>query len=119
MTMRERLAALWLAWKYVLLVLVLLAVSLYANYRQWRAAIEAPLKVENAALTEAVERMNIVDRARTADDLKTAAQLERIADRIPADLIGYLQRAAKHPLPPQCAPGAERQADVNRVLGAP
>ena len=114
-----RLSAFWLAWKYVLLVLVLLAVSLYANYRQFVASIEAPLKIENAALTEAVERMNLIERDRTSDDLKTAQQLETIAQRIPEGMLGYLQAAARKPLPPTCAPGQERIDAVNRILGEP
>lgn len=117
-SLRNRASAFWLAWKWIVLLLIALGGSVWLNLIQWRNAFAAPIKHENAALTHALDRISDLELGRAEDDSKTAAQVQAIADRIPTDLIGYLDRAARRPLGTGCEPGQERQDDVNRILGA-
>lgn len=115
--MRARLEAFWLAWKYVLLLLVLLAVSLFANYRQWRASIVAPLKVENRTLTETLATTNELARHAHADNVELLRDLGIMVDHGRTQRIVYRDARTAEPLDPRCAPGQARVDAVNRALG--
>jgi hypothetical protein len=114
-----RLAAWWSAWKWVVLLAVALALSLWGNLRQWRAAATAPLRGEILARDEALE----ASRQLLQDSQARAAALEDAAGAAATQLrtAGRDYRAAVAARPitdPQCAPGAGRIDAVNRALGA-
>lgn len=116
MTIRARLEAFWLAWKYVLLLAIALALSLYGNYRQFRSAIEAPLKGQIAAKDEALDD----SAALLADMRSVAGELYLAGQRATANLneasTEYRREAGKRPLGAGCAPGQGRQNAINRTL---
>ena len=118
-TLRARASALWLAWKWVLLLLVLLGLSVWLNVHQWKQAITAPLRAEVKAKDQALA---------TSQDLlndmqRSAARLEKAGAAVATNLSqasrDFRKAAAERPLAEGCAPGRGRVNSVNRSLGAP
>lgn len=115
----DRIAGWLSAWKYVLILGVLLAASLYLNYWQHTRALTAPLRAENAGLQRALDdsadlqaaSREAAQRAITASN-KVATQLEG---------AGKSYRAAMRAQPlttDNCAPGQARVDATNQALGA-
>lgn len=117
LTWSSRLQAFWLAWKYVLIVLALLAISLFFNYRQWRAAVNAKSHAEATALKQVMNKIDGISKAKARDDEATYKRLEAIADRAKGTRVEYRNVADKQPLPVQCYPGEERVNAINKGLG--
>lgn len=117
-TIGARLEAFWLAWKYVVILLALLGLSLWGNLHQYVASKTAPLRAEvtskQAALDTSADLL--------AGSLQSAAALGDAARRATANLTessdAYRSAARLHPLPANCAPGQGRQDAVNRAMGA-
>jgi len=113
----SRIGAFWLAWKWVLLLLVALAASLYMNYRQHVAAITAPLRADLQSARRGLALSGVLQaEARDAgDQLRTDVAAAR------ATLQGagrqYRAAVARAPLAEACAPGADRVDAVNIMLG--
>jgi len=104
----------WLgAWKYTLIACVLLALSLYTNYWQFKRAITANLRADNKALTETLDAVNVIAKQAAIDGRANLDELARIAERGRTTRIVYRQAAVAAPLPAQCAPGAARMDAVN------
>lgn len=116
-TWKARLGAFWLAWKYVLILLVLLLASLTLNYRQWRAAVNAKAHAEATQLGQVLTAIKDVGKAKARDDEATYKRLEDIADRAQATRIEYRTVTKTKPMPAECRPGAERVDAINRALG--
>lgn len=117
--MLKRLEAFWLAWKYVLILLVLLGFSLWTNVQQWKAALTAPLRAENAELeaAAATSAKLLKDGQEREFHLITAASA--VATLLDGAKDDYTAAAALKPLTPgNCAPGSGRVNAVNRALGA-
>ena len=115
--LRARLTGWWSAWKYVVILLVLLAGSLWLNLHQYVRSKTAPLRAEVATLKQAQD----VSAVLLAGAKATATELDAAAQRARANLgeasDGYRDAARKKPLAPNCAPGQGRQGAVNRALG--
>lgn len=123
MGLRARLSGWWSAWKYVVILGLLLAGSLVLNlhlYVSKRVELAtAPLKDQVTALEQAqdtaaqlLEDGQKRERA-LFDAIDTATASARQAGR------DYRAAAAANPIDPLCAPGQARQDAVNRALGAP
>lgn len=114
-----RLNAIWLAWKWVLLLLVLLGLSVWLNVHQWKQAITAPLRAEVKAKDQALD----TSQGLLADMQKSAARLEKAGAAVATNLSqasrDFRKAAAERPLAEGCAPGRGRINSVNRSLGAP
>lgn len=117
MTLKQRIAAFWLAWKWVLILSAALAASLWGNWHQFKRALTANLRLENKALTAALDVTTRMANARLRDDTQLMTDLEAIAARGQRVRVVYRQAAAAKPLPAQCAPGQARIDAVNRGLG--
>jgi len=117
MTLKQRIAAFWLAWKWVLILGAMLAASLWGNWHQFKQALTANLRIENKALTDALDVTTQLARERMRDDTQLLADLDAIATRGQQVRVVYRKAAAAKPLPAQCAPGQARIDAVNRGLG--
>lgn len=116
MTIRARLEAFWLAWKWVLLLAIALGLSLYGNYRQFVAGIERPLKDEIRSKDEALD-----DSAALLSDMRTVSgelyiAASKATDNLNAASADYRAAAKDRPLGAGCAPGPGRKNAVNRTL---
>lgn len=116
-TWRARISAFWLAWKYVLILAVLLLASLTVNYRQWRAAVNAKDHAEATQLGQILTAIKDVGKAKARDDEATFKRLEDIADRAKGIRVEYRTITRTKPLPVECRPGAERVDAINSGLG--
>lgn len=116
-TWSARIQAFWLAWKYLLIVSALLALSLFFNYRQWRAAVNAKAHAEATALKQVMDKIDGISKTKVRDDEATYKRLEEIADRAKGTRTVYRDAAGKQPLPVQCFPGTERVDAINKSLG--
>ena len=118
-TLRDRASAFWLAWKWVLLLLVLLGLSVWLNVHQWKQAITAPLRAEVKAKDQALA----TSQGLLADMQQSAARLEKAGAVVATNLSqasrDFRRAAAERPLTEGCAPGPGRINSVNRALGAP
>lgn len=112
-----RIAAFWAAWKFVVILASVLALSLYTNYRQWRRAIEAPLKAENKALTDWVNTSTQIANERATESATLFERLEVIDQWTSRGITVYQKAANAAPLAPNCAPGQARVDAVNELLG--
>lgn len=117
-SVRSRITAFWLAWKWVLLLLILLALSVRLNIHQWKQAITAPLRAEVASKEAALdESQELLTRMR-----QTAERLEKAGTTASTNITkatrDFEQASNERPLAPQCAPGRQRMDAVNRALGA-
>ena len=103
----------WLgAWKYVLILSGLLALSLWGNLHQYVASKTAPLREENKALADTLDKVRGIASDKTGDDKKLLGIVQGIADqRVRRETI-YTQ-AAPTPMDANCAPGQARMDAVN------
>lgn len=111
------LSAWWSAWRYVVLLLVLLLLSVAGNVWQAYRAMTRPARVENAALTRALDQITGIAERRDRDDAQLIASLQSIADRGQQVRTIYRTAAAQAPLDGKCAPGQARVDAVNAALG--
>lgn len=118
MSIRDRLAAWWSAWQFVVYLAGLLALSVALNVWQWKRAITAPLRAEVADKTQALDTSEqlLSDAQKAAQDLARAARAA--SDQLDASRRDYAAAAKARPLnDPQCAPGQARVDATNRALG--
>lgn len=109
----------WAKWKIVFWLVLALAGSAWLNVHQWKKAITAPLRAENAGLREAADTSAdlLADAHARADLLADAS--ERAAANLTEASDDYRGAARARPITdPRCAPGSGRQDAVNRALGA-
>lgn len=118
MALRDRIAAWWSAWQFVVYLAIALGLSLYGNYWQWKRAITANLRAENADLTKTVDTVRAIASGAQADQTKLLDRLAAIAERGERQRIVYRQAAAASPLDANCAPGAARMEAVNAGIPA-
>lgn len=114
--LRDRAAAWWSAWQFVVYISLGLLLSLAANVWQWKRAITAPLRAENKAQAEALGTIRVLAKRRTRDDIELVGDLEKIVERGRTTRTVYLKAAKATPLPQQCAPGQARIDAVNQGL---
>ncbi len=114
----SRASAWWLAWKWVVILVVLLAASCWLNVHQWKRAITAPMRAEIAAKEKALADSQglLIDMHATAERLERASG--KVASNLNKASREYEQAVKDRPLPPQCAPGKARVDAVNSTLGA-
>lgn len=110
------LAAWWSAWKWVAILAALVVMLAAGNLWQWQRAITAPLREENKALADALNRVEEMAKARDRDDAALLADLTDIAERARTVRTEYRTVIKDRPLPANCAPGQERVDTVNRAL---
>lgn len=116
--MIETLRKLWLTWRHVVMLAVLLVLSVTGNVWQAYRALTAPLRAENKELQQVIDTVADTAKRRNKDDAGLLARLDAIAERAQRTRIEYRTAAAAAPLPEQCAPGQARVDAVNRALGA-
>lgn len=106
-------SAWWAAWKYVAILGLLLALSLYGNAIQWadhRAYVKGEgARLEAAAMKAGLQVAAKIATAKPEDDADLMAAVSRIESRVAK--LQTQKRPA--PLPIQCAPGKERMDAVN------
>lgn len=116
--LRDRLAGWWSAWKYVVILLALLAGSAWLNLHLYVRLKTQPLRAEIASKDQALD----VSATLLGGALQSAQVLGDAARRTSANLTQssdqYRAAARLHPLPANCAPGQGRQDAVNRAIGA-
>jgi len=118
-TLSQRASAFWLAWKWVLLLLVLLGLSVWLNVHQWKLAITAPLRAEVAAKDQALDTATDLLKDGRASERRLIAAMDTASGQLEGAARDYRQAAKNRPLGPGCAPGRGRVDSVNRMLGAP
>jgi hypothetical protein len=108
----------WLgAWKYVLILSGLLALSLWGNLHQYVASKTAPLREENKALADTLDKVRGIASDKTGDDKKLLGIVQGIADqRVKRETI---YQSIVTPLPANCAPGRARMDAVNQGIPLP
>jgi len=103
----------WLAWRYVAILVLLLAASVAVNVRQWsehRAEQRArAAELQAAAYKAGLQVTASIAKKKQEDDPKLIEGMQRIEARV--DKLASQQRPA--PLPIQCAPGKARMDAVN------
>jgi hypothetical protein len=117
-TLRTRISAWWSAWQFVVYLAIALGLSLYGNWWQFKRALTADLRAENADLTKTVETVRKLASGAQADQDKLLADLAAIAERGKQQRIVYRQAAAAAPLADNCAPGQARMDAVNSGIPA-
>jgi hypothetical protein len=118
-TLSARASAFWLAWKWVLLLLVLLGLSVWLNVHQWKQAITAPLRAEVAAKDQALDTATDLLQDGRKSEQRLLAAMDKASGQLEGASATYRQAAKNRPLDPVCAPGRGRVDSVNRMLGAP
>ena len=103
----------WLAWRYVAILGLLLALSVGLNLRQWsdhRGYVRAQAaELQAAAYKAGLEVAAVIAAQKEKDDPKLIQGMRRIEARV-NNLAGQKRPA---PLPIQCAPGQARMDAVN------
>jgi hypothetical protein len=109
-----RLGAFWIAWRYVLILLVLLGLSLWGNLHQYVAGKTAPLRedLKQATDTLATVQQLAVDCAQGPRRPRHRPGRHQRPRQAWANAYGAV--AARHPLGANCAPGKERMDLVNK-----
>ena len=125
---RDRLKAFWLAWKYVLVLALLLAGSLFVNYKQftkhvgYKAAEKERIErltaeARSTQMEQLLSAIGQVGQWKASDDAELMAQLDAIEGQRSTHTVEYRNATIAAPLPPQCAPGPGRVNAINRALG--
>jgi hypothetical protein len=109
-----RLGAFWLAWKYVLILLVLLGLSLWGNLHQYVAGKTAPLREDLKQATDTLATVRALAEDARKDHAGLLIDLEGISQRGKAWANAYTTIAAQKPLGANCAPGRARMDYVNK-----
>lgn len=127
-TWRDRLSAFWLAWKYVAVAVLLLAISLTGNALQWSNhyaykqtvkanQAKAYAQAESAQLNKILDAVRDVGSWKASDDQELMDQLASIKQQRSTHTVEYRQQTVIQPLPANCAPGQGRVDAINRALG--
>jgi len=118
-SLREKAAAWWAVWQWVILVLLLLTASIALNVWQWKRAITAPYRAEIASKDRALDdSAALLASARERAQLLDAAA-DRVTHRISNAGEAYDRATKRRPLTDsKCAPGQARMDAVNQALGA-
>jgi hypothetical protein len=103
----------------IVLLVVLLGLSLLANYLQFRSAITGELKAENATLTKTLGTIDRLANAQLADDAQLLGRLQLVADSASGAVSAYRRIATQIPLDANCAPKQARVDKVNAILSRP
>lgn len=103
----------WLAWRYVAILGLLLALSVGLNLRQWsdhRGYVRAQAAELKAAAAQAgLKVAAVIATQKAKDDPKLMEAVDRIESR-----VNKLASQKRPPaLPAQCAPGQQRMDAVN------
>jgi hypothetical protein len=115
----DRVAGWWSAWKYVAILAVLLGLSVWGNLEQWKRAGSAAARADAAGLRQALEDSEQIraDNDASAKRLRDAA--DKAAERMAGAGKAYADAMRDRPLnDPQCAPGSARVDAVNQALGS-
>ena len=111
------LSAWWAAWKWVAILALLLAGSVWLNVVQYGDCREAAAAARAATLADTLKvTAGIAEQART-DSSALLQRLEAIAERGERTRTVYRATAAAQPLPANCAPGQARVDAINQALG--
>lgn len=113
-----RLSGWWSAWKYVVILALLLGLSAWLNVWQWKRAITAPLRAANAELEAAAATSLQLAQDGQTRERKLLDAADITAGTLQQAGKEYRQAIANRPLAPQCAPGPQRVAAVNAALGS-
>lgn len=118
--LQGRLSGWWSAWKYVVVLALLLLASIAVNVWQWKRAITAPLRAEVAGLEEAAKTSLELTSAANERERKLLAAADIATGQLSQAGTDYRRAVRNRPLEaPQCAPGQERMDAVNKALGTP
>lgn len=117
MSIRDRAAAWWSAWQFVVWLSLGLLLSLAANVWQWKRALTAPLREENKTLNDTLGTINRLASDAAEENRGLTQELAVIVERGRTDRIVYRDAAAASPLAPNCAPGKARVEAINSILG--
>ncbi|MGH8026817.1 MAG: hypothetical protein ACREO0_08815 [Pseudoxanthomonas sp.] len=116
--LQGRLSGWWAAWKYVVILLVLLAGSISLNVWQWKRAITAPYRAQVEGLEHAAKQAVELATAGQERERKALDTADQVAGTLQQAGKDYRQAIAKRPLAAQCAPGPQRVDAVNKTLGS-
>lgn len=111
------LGAWWAGAKYLVILLGLLALSVWGNVWQYGNARAARAEARADVLEDTLETTAGIAKDAQRDNKGLFDRLETIVKRAGKDLGEYHKAAATAPLAPSCAPGAARMDAVNRGLG--
>lgn len=117
MAFADRWAAWWAAWKWVLLLAVLLATSMWLNVHQYGSRREAAAEGRAKAYAQALTETAGIAKQATKDSDQLLDRLEQIAERGERTRVVYRDAAAAQPLAENCAPGQARVDAINGGLG--
>lgn len=116
----DRVAAWWAAWKWVLILALALAASLYANYWQHRRAITAPLRAVIAGQEQALADSEALQASSREAAQRAIDAAELVAARLEGAGAKYRDAMRDRPLTPDnCAPGQARVDATNQAFGSP
>ena len=119
MSIKTVASAWWLAWKWVVILAVLLALSLWGNGCQYKRSLLAPLKAENTALKEASDQSLALATEGQKRERVLLAGIDMASGQLQQAGKDYKRAVADRPLGAQCAPGQARVDAVNKALGQP
>lgn len=117
MALADRWAAWWAAWKWVLLLAALLAMSVWLNVHQYGSRREAAAEGRSKAYAQALTETSAIAKQASKDSDQLLDRLEQIAARGERTRVVYRDAAAAQPLAENCAPGQARVDAINAGLG--
>lgn len=117
MTKVSRVTAWLSAWKWVLLLVLLLAMSVWLNVRQYGDKREAAAQARAQAYAEALATTAGIAKDAKKDSGQLLERLDAIAQRGERTRVVYQKAAAAQPLAANCAPGQARVDAINAGLG--
>lgn len=113
MSLRDTATAWLSAWKWVLLLLVLLIASVWLNLVQWRDKAVAKSEARAETLADVNRANTIIARENVKDGRELIREIAIVAERGRKERVVYRTVAAPRPLPQGCAPGQPRMDAVN------
>lgn len=111
------LSAWWAAWKWVAILIVLLALSLWLNVHQYGQRVAAFQEGRAVAIEASLGAAQEIARLAKSDNTKLLDRLDKIAARGERNRTTYSKAAAEAPLPTNCVPGQARVDALNKALG--
>lgn len=119
MSIGDRVAGWWSAWKYVAILALLLGLSVWGNLEQWKRAGSAAARAEASGLRQALEDSEKIRADNDASAARLQAAANKTADRLAGAGKAYADAVRQHPLTPEnCAPGQGRVDATNHALGS-
>jgi len=113
MSLRDR-AAGWLsAWKWVLILLLLLAASVWLNLVQWRGRAVAKSEARAETMADVARANATIARESYSDARELVRDIAIVAERGRTERVVYRQAKVDRPLAQNCAPGQARMDAVN------